>query len=107
MVKACILEKSGVGLRLPHLAEICSSSPPAACLEIHAENFLANPHASELLAKIAERYPISVHTVGVSVGSAQGVDREHLARVRALIDWLNPVLVSGAPRLVNAPGAIS
>jgi uncharacterized protein (UPF0276 family) len=95
MVKACILEKSGVGLRLPHLAEIASTSPPAAWLEIHAENFLANPHASELLAKIAERYPISVHTVGVSVGSAQGVDREHLARVRALINWLGPVLVSG------------
>jgi uncharacterized protein (UPF0276 family) len=63
--------------------------------EIHPENFLANPHARELLMKIAERYPISVHTVGVSIGSVDGIDRGHLVRVRELIDDLDPVLVSG------------
>ena len=40
-------------------------------------------------------YPLSVHTVGVSVGSAHGIDRAHLERVRALVDLLDPILVSG------------
>jgi hypothetical protein len=64
-------------------------------MEIHPENFLANPHATELLIEIARQYPISVHTVGVSIGSTYGIDRSHLERVRALIDLINPALVSG------------
>jgi uncharacterized protein len=86
---------TGVGLRLPHLAEVVATRPAAAWLEIHPENFLANPHATELLCEIARRYPISVHTVGVSIGSARGIDRDHLGRVRDLIDLVDPVLVSG------------
>jgi uncharacterized protein (UPF0276 family) len=86
---------AGVGLRLPHLAEVASTSPIAAWFEIHPENFLAIPHARELLMDIAQRYPVSVHTVGVSIGSADGIDRAHLARVSQLIDDLDPVLVSG------------
>ena len=86
---------AGVGLRLPHLEEAVATRPPAGWFEIHPENFLANPHATELILALAPRYPISVHTVGLSVGSATGVDRPHLARVRALVDLLDPVLVSG------------
>ena len=86
---------AGVGLRLPHLAEVVATRPPAAWLEIHPENFLANPHATELLVEIANHYPISVHTVGVSIGSAKGIDHQHLRRVRGLIDLIDPVLVSG------------
>lgn len=86
---------AGVGLRLPHLTEVVATRPPAAWLEIHPENFLANPHATELLTEIAGLYPISVHTVGVSIGSAGGIDRHHLQRVRGLIDRIDPVLVSG------------
>jgi uncharacterized protein (UPF0276 family) len=86
---------AGVGLRLPHLAEVAATTPAAAWLEIHPENFLANPHAKELLQDIARRYTMSVHTVGVSIGSVDGVDRMHLARVKQLIDEIDPVLVSG------------
>jgi uncharacterized protein (UPF0276 family) len=86
---------TGVGLRLPHLAEVVATRPGAAWFEIHPENFLANPHAAELLSEIARHYPVSVHTVGVSVGSAGGVDRAHLARVQRLIDAIDPILVSG------------
>ena len=56
---------------------------------------LANPHGLELLTDLACDYPISVHTVGISIGSAGGIDQVHLMRLRALIDRLNPVLVSG------------
>lgn len=86
---------AGVGLRLQHLVEVAASRPKAAWLEIHPENFLANPHARELLEDIARDYPISVHSVGVSVGSVGGVDRRHLGRVRELIDRLDPIMVSG------------
>ena len=86
---------AGVGLRLQHIAEVAATGPPIAWMEIHPENFLANPHAAELLDDLAKDYPISVHSVGVSIGSAGGVDRHHLMRVKALIDRLDPFLVSG------------
>jgi hypothetical protein len=86
---------SGIGLRLPHITEVVATRPAVGWLEIHPENFLANPHGLELLTDLARDYPISVHTVGVSVGSADGVDREHLTRLRALVDRLSPVQVSG------------
>lgn len=93
---ACELSRSaGIGLRLPHIAEVAADSPSIGWLEIHPENFLANPHATELLVQLSDRYPISIHTVGISIGSADGLDREHLQRVRALIDLIDPVLVSG------------
>jgi uncharacterized protein len=86
---------AGIGLRLPHIAEVVATRPSVGWLEIHPENFLANPHASELLVELSQHYPISVHTVGVSIGSAGGIDRVHLRRVRTLIDKVNPILVSG------------
>lgn len=86
---------AGVGLRLPHLAEVVANRPSASWFEIHPENFLANPHAAELLTEIADNYPISVHSVGVSIGSASGIDRGHLRRVRNMADRINPIFVSG------------
>jgi uncharacterized protein len=86
---------AGVGLRLPHLAEVAATTPAVSWFEIHPENFLANPHARELLYDIARRYRISVHTVGVSIGSADGIDRAHLTRVKELVDAIDPILVSG------------
>src|SRR5438445_3412900 len=87
--------RAGVGLRLAHLAEVAATRPPVSWFEIHPENFLSNPHAQELLIDLARDYPTSVHTVGVSVGSAGGIDRAHLNRVRAFIDRIDPILVSG------------
>jgi uncharacterized protein (UPF0276 family) len=86
---------AGIGLRLPHIAEVVATLPPLPWLEIHPENFLANPHATELLVAARGHYPISVHTVGISIGSAGGIDRMHLERVRSLIDLIDPCLVSG------------
>lgn len=95
MIKRSASSGTGVGLRLPHIAEVVATRPPAAWLEIHPENFIANPHATELLVELSRDYPISVHTVGVSVGSAAGIDFAHMKRVRGLIDSINPMLVSG------------
>jgi uncharacterized protein (UPF0276 family) len=88
-------EHTGVGLRLPHLAEVVATRPSVGWFEIHPENFLANPHATELLLDVAREYPISIHTVGVSVGSAHGLDVTHLERFARFVDRLNPFLVSG------------
>jgi uncharacterized protein (UPF0276 family) len=86
---------AGIGLRLPHLAQVVATTPAVGWLEVHPENFLANPHATELLVDLSRRYPISVHTVGISIGSADGIDRQHLQRLRAFVDAIDPVLVSG------------
>jgi uncharacterized protein len=86
---------SGVGLRLPHLIEMVATLPPTGWLEVHPENFLANPHAAELLTELCSHYPISFHTIGISVGSVCGVDRSHLKRLQSLIDRIHPILVSG------------
>lgn len=86
---------AGIGLRLQHLSTVLRERPRAAWFEVHPENFIANPHAAELLGEIALHYPISVHSVGISVGSAGGIDRAHLARVKTLIDRIDPIMVSG------------
>src|SRR5712691_13555750 len=90
-----IPNRAGIGLRLPHLAEVLATQPAVEWLEIHPENFLANPHATELLMALRDVYPMSVHTVGVSIGSADGLDRAHLKRLRQLVDAVDPMLVSG------------
>jgi len=86
---------AGIGLRLAHLAEMVAIPPPVAWLEIHPENFLANPHARELLSELAVHLPISLHTVGISIGSAGGINRSHLKRIRSLADTIDPIFVSG------------
>jgi len=86
---------AGIGLRLPHIAELVATRPTVGWLEIHPENFLANPHATELLVELSRDYPISVHTVGISIGSASGIDRAHLRRICSLIEKIDPFLVSG------------
>lgn len=85
---------AGIGLRLQHIAEVAAVRPGIGWLEVHPENFLANPHAAELLVDLSRQYPISVHTVGISIGSATGIDRVHVQRVRDLIDQVRPMLVS-------------
>ncbi len=99
-----ILSRCGVGLRLPHLEEAVATRPAAGWFEIHPENFVANPHATELLQELATNYPIAMHTVGISVGSAHGVDRAHLLRVRRLMDRIDPVLVSAHLAWSTHPG---
>jgi uncharacterized protein len=89
------LHATGVGLRLPHIAEVAAAASGTGWFEIHPENFIANPHARELLQDIARRHAVALHTVGVSIGSATGLDRNHLGHIRRLADELDAVLVSG------------
>jgi uncharacterized protein len=88
-------EHTGIGLRLPHVTEVVATRPSVGWFEIHPENFLANPHATELLLDVAREHPISIHTVGVSVGSAHGLDAAHVERFARFVERLNPFVVSG------------
>lgn len=85
---------AGIGLRAPHLAEIDRARPPAGFLEIHAENYLTPSPALAAVERLRADYDFSVHAVGLSLGSAEGVDAAHLARVAALVKRLQPALVS-------------
>ena len=85
----------GVGYKAQHYSDIIADPRPVAWLEIHAENYMGDggrPIAQ--LRHLAERFPISVHGVGLSIGGEGALDPEHLARLKHLCDWLNPASFS-------------
>ncbi len=85
---------AGIGLRAPHVHEVIDTRPPTAWLEVHAENYLGGGPTLRSLDQLRPSYPISLHGVGLSLGSADGLDGRHLHRLAALIGRLEPVLVS-------------
>lgn len=85
---------AGIGLRSPHLAEIARDRPATGFLEIHAENYLAGSPALQTVELLRPDYEFSIHAVGLSLGSVDGLDEAHLDRVAALIGRLQPALVS-------------
>ncbi len=86
---------AGVGLRHPHVADFIEDRPKTGWLEIHSENYLCDggPRLRQL-ELIRRDYPLSCHGVGLSLGSAEGLDADHLARLRTLFDRFEPGLVS-------------
>jgi uncharacterized protein len=97
--------RAGIGLRSPHVAEIQATRPPLAWLEVHPENYLGGGPAVRALEAIRRDYPVSFHAVGLSIGSAAGVDRRHLGRIRALADRFEPAMVSEHLAWSQADGA--
>ena len=85
---------AGIGLRHPHIAEILERRPAAGWLEIYAENYMNGGPAAQALDKIRGHFELSVHGVGLSLGSATGIDPAHLARLKAVCDRFQPKLVS-------------
>jgi uncharacterized protein len=80
-------ESVGVGLKAEHAEDVLSGAHDVGFFEVHAENYMGAggpPH--HLLREVRTRYPVSLHGVGLSIGSADGIDREHLGRLRHLID---------------------
>jgi uncharacterized protein (UPF0276 family) len=85
---------AGIGLRLPHVVEIAAIRPKLGFLEVHAENYMAETAALDRLLELRREYPVSLHGVALSLGSAERLDRIHLGRFKALIDRVEPILVS-------------
>lgn len=85
----------GVGLRQPHYAYVLENNPPLGWLEVHSENFfMKGGPALQMLNKVCELYPLSLHGVGLSLGSAEGLDQTHLSRLKECIQRFSPFLVS-------------
>lgn len=85
----------GVGLRAAHYREFLQQRPPLDWLEVHTENyFQSGGWDRHVLFDLRRDYPISLHGVGLGLGSAQGFSLDHLQRVQALVEEVEPCLVS-------------
>ncbi len=105
--RAALPARAGIGLRHPHLPEFLNAPQPAAWLEVHSENYLA-PGGPRLAAleRLRGDYPLSCHGVGLSLGSAEGLNRAHLTRLQALYDRLEPERVSEHLAWSTAPDGV-
>jgi uncharacterized protein (UPF0276 family) len=87
--------KSGIGLRAPHHEAIVRERPLVGWVEAHSENyFAAGGWQLEKLARVRDLYPLSLHGVGLSLGSVDPLDADHLRKLKRLISWSQPALVS-------------
>ena len=73
---------AGIGLRLPHHRWLMEHRPAVHWLEVHPENYMTDAAPAAELERIATDYPLSLHAVCLSLGSAGGPDRAHLERLR-------------------------
>jgi uncharacterized protein (UPF0276 family) len=83
--------RAGLGFKPAHFRDIAAVAQPVGFFEVHAENYMGAggpPHAQ--LGALRERYALSVHGVGLSIGSMQALDRDHLARLKILCDRYEP-----------------
>jgi uncharacterized protein (UPF0276 family) len=90
---------AGIGLRAPHYRDFLDRRPDVGrnigWVEVHTENFLARAgHDWRVLSTVRRDYPVSLHGVGLGLGSVHGFSGDHLARVAALVRALEPSLVS-------------
>ncbi len=85
---------TGVGLRFRHHQTVLEERPTVAWFEVHTENYMGGGSAPDYLDAIRQDYPISLHGIGLSMGSAEGIDVGHLERVRSVVERVEPGLVS-------------
>jgi uncharacterized protein (UPF0276 family) len=85
---------AGIGLRFPHHDYVLRHAPAVPWFEVHPENYMRAGAPTEELESIRASYPISLHAVGLSLGSSQPTDSEHLSKLASLVDRFAPGLVS-------------
>ncbi len=86
---------AGIGLRARHVPDFLGGRPAAGWLEVHAENYFgAGGHDRNVLERVRRDYPVSLHGVGLGLGSAEGFDARHVERLCTLADRVEPVFVS-------------
>ena len=79
--------RGGVGLKPEHFREILASAPDLGFFEVHAENYMVDGGPfHHYLSRIRENYSLSIHGVGLSIGSECALDDEHLNRLARLLD---------------------
>lgn len=103
--KRALPSGAGIGLRAPHVGELLATRPAVPWLEVHPENYMSGGPALVLLEAVRREYPVSLHGVGLSLGTAEDIDARHLSRLRSLVDRLEPCLVSEHLSWSTAGGA--
>lgn len=89
------MSQIGVGLKAPHYRDVLESDHSIGWFEVHPENYMGEgglPHF--FLERVREHWPVSLHGVGLSLGSADGLDENHLQRLKAVADRYEPFLIS-------------
>ena len=92
--------RAGIGLRAPHFDVVLEQSPDVAWFEVHSENFFGladdvlGGKPLSYLERVREQYPVSLHGVGLSLGSVDPLNRSHLKKLKQLIQHIQPGLVS-------------
>ena len=90
-----IPRRAGIGLRAPHFGAVRDAPPAVGWFEVHTENYFGvGGEPWRCLEQVRREYPISLHGVGLSLGSTDPLDVAHLRRVQAVIDRVEPGLVS-------------
>jgi uncharacterized protein (UPF0276 family) len=96
---------TGIGWRHPHYGALLQARPALDFLEVHSENFFGDGGAAlAVLGQARQHYPISLHGVGLALGSAAGVDGWHLERLARLVERIAPVRVSDHACFARAAG---
>lgn len=89
------MQHVGIGLRRPHYEQVLERRPALGFVEVHSENFFADGGAAlAVLRQARASYPVSLHGVGLGLGSAAGLDPWHLDRLERLVQRIEPVRVS-------------
>ncbi|MFZ5543073.1 MAG: DUF692 domain-containing protein [Pseudomonadota bacterium] len=95
---------AGIGLRQPHYQAVLEGRPTLAFVEVHSENFFAEGGAAlAVLQQAREHYELSLHGVGLALGSAAGLDPWHLERLARLVQRTEPRFVSDHACFARAP----
>lgn len=95
----------GLGLRKPHYGDVLEATVPVDFVEVISENFMIpGGRPRRILHQVRARYPVALHGVSLSVGSAHGLDPDYLARLRSLVDEIEPLFVSDHLSWSRTPG---
>jgi uncharacterized protein len=86
--------QAGIGLRFTHHEAVIATRPQVAFLEVHAENYFGGGVTRRCLEQVRRDYPLSLHGVGLSIGTDGPLDADHLARLTELVRAIEPALVS-------------
>ena len=86
--------KAGIGLRFQHHQAVLDTRPDVTWMEVHTENYMGGGSAIRCLEAVRREIPISLHGVGLSLGSAEGLDQAHLDRIWQVAERIEPDLMS-------------
>jgi uncharacterized protein len=102
--------RAGIGLRTAHYRDFLAQRPQTGFVEVHSENFFGCDGAApagqprRVLEEVRADYPLSLHGVGLSLGGAEPLQREHLQQLRMLVQMIEPLLVSDHLAWVGSGG---